>query len=875
MDAWREWLSDNPFLLRELRRWSKRGRAWKALLRCAGVPALVALGGLGVYLMVLGQVRTLSSLPIGLLLFLVVTLVHSWTRAEVCPPVVSLSDDAKAGRLDFTRLLPMDGRELMAKVGLARFAGGLLPVVAPLPVYALLTLFDGIRPMDLVVLLAYWVLRLFDPPDPTEVGAALSHGRDRELEAQGRRGTPSSAATLGPTCGVVLVFAVAGILVFRHLRGMLGSVRGMVAGVIGPELGAWLLLSLIVALARLAWEPQPFFGGSLSPGIPVLAFWILGRVLRVIIAGDRWDRAHEAESSRSPRLVRRLGTVRKGLATLGPIGFLWAPLMVSGALGRWAGSPSPSGSLAVLLIILAGPPLLLAVELGRSAGKAREEPEASLARDGVVVAFRALGRAVAIVMLAALLGGTVPWPEPPLALLALVALAVPALGFGLGLARFQQLPPPPPASDAAADGAATDSEPVGEAASGSAAAHPPPTRRTGCAVTALVFGIYAAPVAFLFLPPLPLPWHLLGACSPTYALLQLLPGLWRSPSPLPVWAGWLLPLAAGALLASLAPRPRKAARTVPDLRGEDVVERRLARLGERWDNPLFTLVMRRQGRRNSLAAALVRMSFWILACSGLLLGFILMDLAGRRRLSLPGFLLQPLRPLDLSSGAFFCLATALLVAGVVGLLAAMSFASSLGEQGTAGRTQRRLPLLLITPLPQREIVLGMLAEATVDALPVGVAALAVSVLWLLLAVGQGAPPSWLGIWLSAVAAGACLLLHGGLGVFRTWPRRRGWAWLRGSLRYVFWGAVFWGIPFTMRWLPDALADAVEVLRPVLAYWRVFPAAVALLALCLLPLSFRLALRAVRRHRDQDDLDPAQPESSPGSGPQSGAALQAR
>src|SRR5438477_173615 len=41
---WHEWLGDNPFLWRDLRRWGKRGYAWKVTLRCEGIPAAVLVG---------------------------------------------------------------------------------------------------------------------------------------------------------------------------------------------------------------------------------------------------------------------------------------------------------------------------------------------------------------------------------------------------------------------------------------------------------------------------------------------------------------------------------------------------------------------------------------------------------------------------------------------------------------------------------------------------------------------------------------------------------------------------------------------------------------------------------------------------------------
>src|SRR5262249_29117386 len=155
------------------------------------------------------------------------------------------------GRLDFTRLVPLGARETMVKIGLARLATRLLPVIAPLPLYVLTLPFGGVRIEDVLVFIGLWIARLFEPPDTIEVGLAFNPGRDRERQALASRGAAPAGSGFGAGCGAgITMLFVFGMLARAAIRAW-EPIRAGVVGLVGPRIAALLPLSAAAMLARL------------------------------------------------------------------------------------------------------------------------------------------------------------------------------------------------------------------------------------------------------------------------------------------------------------------------------------------------------------------------------------------------------------------------------------------------------------------------------------------------------------------------------------------------------------------------------------------------------------------------------------------------
>jgi hypothetical protein len=842
---WREWIGDNPFLQRDLRRWGRRGYAWKALLRCAGWPALVLMAAYALYQLAPPHLHRLFDRPFGLALFSVVALVHYWVRRSIASGRVSLVDEAVAGRLDFIRLLPLGRRELIAKIGISRAAIGLLPVMAPLAIFALLLLFHGVRAEDLLALSGLQMMLLFHPPDASEVRAALAPEGPGDLQQVARaQQTPDSAAAAGGGCMAAFGMLLTATFALRLLRGSLDPWRLRLAALVGPGLASLFPLSVAAVAARLLWAPQPFYGWLLSPGWPLALGWGLDRVCRVVGGAEALARSadlkelpggrkvttlpDETGRPEEQRTLRILRTVLKALAILGLTGFCWQPLVVSGSLGRLVESASPSGSIAALLIVLGGPPALFCWDMVPSS-VVRSRPGLWLPfLEALKTAARALGWAALMALAASALGATAPWPEPAEALILLILLAASAATFNLGLRVWQGSLP-----------AQEEDKPAG--------------RRRGFFPVLLGFAVYLGPVGLLLGGAPYAGWHTLAACSPVYALLRLLPGLWRAPSPLPLAECLVLPAVVG--LASLRLSPRRPA-TVPAAPAEqqptDPLYVRLAAAAARWDNPLFMVAVRRLARRRgSLTKRVLRAPLWAFGLSACLMGLMLAGSISRRG---PAVYVQSLSRTVGSSAIERGGVFALLAAGGVLLVTSFSIGIALSSSVTAeivvAGTQRRLPFLLISPLADREIVLGMLADGAPAVVPMVAGGVTASLGWIVLAILGQAPGWWLGAWLLAVAIGLTLVLHGAFASFQVWsPRRR-----RSRVIAVLVGIGIWvalpQVAFQLMRSGAGLPAPLE--RAIASDWPLVSLAVAALALAvallLLPLSFRRAVRAVRARR---------------------------
>jgi hypothetical protein len=856
-DAWREWVSENPFLRHDLRRWKRRGYGWKLPLACAGLPALPVLALHGLYAF-FPFLQSWFSLPqLGPVLFSLVSLVHVVAAAGFAATTFSLPREAVAGRLEFIRLLPLRSRELMVKLGLARAVLRVLPALVPLPLYLLLMAYGGVPLEDVAALYALFAAMLFAPPGFLEIHSALTVRRGTAVASPAAQG----AAARNPV-GFFWIIAFQGLfqLVLRTLMiPVFSAVWVRLKMALGPQLGALLPLSAVAAAARMLWQPAPFFGGVAAPFWLLSLYWAARWAARVVGYAELWSREPalqaqgagrtaavlpEATGRPNERRTRRaLESVSGALLSITVAGYLWRPLVLTGALGDLTGSATPSGGMAALLLLLGGLGFLALFERVRA--DFRVEP-AGLVRESAGLLVLSLERATAFLLLVSLLGGVLPWPEPAAALGLLALAAAGGLVFALGWRRV----------------------------AGPVLSRPATTSLRTMAVLLLSLlwvATYAGPAAVLaYLPGRALP-HLAVAWSPVYALLCLLPGLWRAPSPLPLPVSLALPALAGLLLLALSPRQAAAtAEVVVERSGRDPVEAYLRRIADRWQNPLFGLAARRLARRpNGLTGRL-------LGALGLAIGLPFLLFAapiiaivstrsggGQTPASVWRALTHPFPVLGLTFGGVMALAAALLLLWFAIYAVGMALPQSVALENRVARQQGRLQYLLISPLEDRQVVLGILAAALADTLPSLGGMLLSSLFWVLMAVGVGAAWWWLPAWMVLALIGGNSVLLGALGAFDDWKTQAVFRRvLRVLLRVLFpmliLGLASVAMATTLRggtpsWLRMALPRLLAALP-----WLLPVAAGTLAAIMLftLPRAFRRAVAAVHACRTEEDLERA-------------------
>ncbi|HTE20489.1 MAG TPA: hypothetical protein VK689_19150, partial [Armatimonadota bacterium] len=718
MDLWREWITENPFLQRDLRRWSRRGYAWKIPLACVGFPALLMLGLLALFLAAPPFIRQLMDRPFGLLLFTVVSFAHLAACATFWSAGLSLATEAATDRLSFLQLLPIGGRELVAKINVARALLRAAPAVAAAPLYVLLLSYGSVHPEDIVFFYALLAFLLFASPGVSEVSAALA--RAEKEDAASVRMKPSAGGW------IVLALFQVGIQAFSSLIKpfFMPLFRRMVAA-LGPEFRSLLPFHPLVAAERFLWLPQPFYQWVLPLFGLLLLCWVLRRVRSVTQAGERWDRGlhvekpgDEAASAAGEQGNRqRTSAARRALETLPSavfswtvIGLLWQPLIVNGALGSVLRQPTASGSVAALLVI---PALLtVLVRFERLRGDSSDPSGSSalaLFRGACVALVTPIMRIAMIVAAASAVGGVAPSLKGAGVLAALLPLVVSAYVFALGWRALLVRKP-----------------------------------GTWTLPSAWLVGLlwlfsYALPLLVLLRPALPQAWHAVAACSPVHALLRLLPGLWPGSSPLPGQVSFLLPGVVGVLLLAVATRRGSAlvpAETVPANR--DPVLAYAQRQADRWSNPVFSLAVRR------LLRSPTRLMLWGIMAPVLLivvppgaLWIMSLGIGAGKGFSIVQEFARPVGKSGLLMGGVLGLVFAGILLLLPGLSCGLALMSSISTEKTEGEKQLRLPDLLISPLPDRQIVLGFLSAALLSVSPWIIAGVVASLFWSLVSLAYG------------------------------------------------------------------------------------------------------------------------------------------
>jgi hypothetical protein len=411
-EGWQDWLIDNPFFQRDLRRWRRKGYGWKIPLWCVGLPVLLVLASHGYHEILSPATRRGAGLDatLGAVLFSGVALLHM-VLASICGSFsFSLTQEATADRLEFIRLLPLPARELMLKIGVGRSVLRLIPMLAPLPLYVLLLAYGMVRVEDVLALYVLLAIFLFATPSTVEITTALT-------SRTGATTTPANK-NAGAATGIVWMvgFQLTIQVVLRPLiSALVSTVGGRLSQVLGPDLTPLLPLSLVLALVRLVWMPQPFYGWTVPPLPLLLGWWALSRVCRLVAGAELWTREPAMgvrmngrvlmalpEATGRPaeqRDLRLLSGASSALLALLTAGFLWR-MVISGTLGTLSGSTTPSGSIATLLVLFGGFSVLGALERLRSGLGAPAIGLAQAQREALVGMAWGLGGTLAVLLAA-------------------------------------------------------------------------------------------------------------------------------------------------------------------------------------------------------------------------------------------------------------------------------------------------------------------------------------------------------------------------------------------------------------------------------------------------------------------------------------------
>ena len=755
-DYWRDWVTENPFFVHDLRRWWKRGRfLWMTLL-AGGAPLLALLVLHALHDRFEPAQRTAFDRPLGLVMLCVVALLHTLVVSGFSGSNFSLVEEARADRLAFIRLLPMGGRELLAKIGVARALFRLLALLSAVPIYVVTLAYGGVPVEDLASLFALHAAFLFAPPGVAELTAALTarHGEDSVTSAQAKK------PQLGPGFFIWIAIQVAfqgfGRLIIRPIMGVLLP-RARAA--FGTQLGGLFPASIVVGVARFLWMPQPFFRWTVVPLLLMTGYWLVRTVYKLILSAEMWGREPAQRTlpggqnqvylpeatwqEREMTAKRRWGGVLGVSLALLWIGFLWQSGFQSGTLGGLAGSITADGGLAAVCALVVGGAAWSMLEVIRA---------------GIIplpdgpwkYGLRALGHALLrmgiITLLAALLGGIVPWPETPWRLLLSGLVGLATLLFAVGWRAAFGL---------------RDEKETGTAAK---------VRNAAAAVLTLVS--YLGPLALVAFPVSNPLLHAAASWSPVYAILRLLPGLWRGapPLPLPLWL--LCPAALGAVLLLAGSRRAGAAAVPVERPRRDPVEDWLRRQSQRWENPYLSLALHRMLRRpNGPTQAFLSGFLTVLLLSIVIVGFILYSVTGG---------LQPLEILrrstqwGLSIGALIGLGVAALTMYGALFPLDLSLMVAVQTEERAGRKQGRHSFLLISGISDRQIVTGLLGGALLLQAPTVAAVWMGSLCWALFAVWSGAPAWWLLVWLAGAVVGLGMAVQGGLMSFADWKFTPRW-----------------------------------------------------------------------------------------------------
>ncbi len=842
---WHQWFLDNPFLIWDLRRRLRKGYLWKVALGGVVLPSLILILSLALLQFGPEWLRASVARKEGLALFIVLSFVHVAVAMTFSSGSMTLIAEAAADRLDFLRLTPRGRRELMLLMGLGRAVIRLVPLILPLPLYGLLLSFGKLQPEDVLGLYVLLSLFLFAPPNTLEITSAL--GTRHGMEAGTGKAAGGQAAA-GITTGLAwpIMLQVILHLVIKPVIVPLARVFSSGwQGAVGPDLGGWMPLALLAALARIVGSPQTFFHGHLAPFLPLLLCTALALWVRVLVGAELWSRecrvvpqgvgrvdvalAPETGRPEERRLADRVAGVNTLFAALMLAGFSW-PIIQRGALGKLVGSTTPEGSLVGLFVLFGGGYAIYAWErASRSGGVAIHGPFGALRMEltdwirGVVMGALVLGAA-------GLIGGVMPGARAVEILARLLAVGALAVFFGTAWQAFVRRAVP-------------DATTEGEFSNGGA-------WRIGGML--LWVAVYAGPLAALSLGGSKLVWHALAGWSPVYGILALVPGIWPSKAPLPLAAQLLMPLIAGGILWVLAPRSQRAPVEARPRR-QDRLERWLAARADQFDNPFVTLALTRMARKPTGFGAQVGLSVGFYLTVSIVLAIALLSgYSGRRGLSFTGVLFQPTPFGEMTVGAL----GALIGAGG-GLLMLVQFwptaiVTQVQAEHLKARTQGRIPFLYLTGISDESAVKGVIGTGMIAGAPFLIGFAITSLIWLIAAIALEAHPAWSLFWLLGLVAAILQGLSQGLRTFELWRLER-------KLREKFWTGLTQVVSF-LAWMGLiplmvflAMTQKVRVDHLILGYASLQLAA-TLYALIRLKSTFKRAVGAVHASRHEADLE---------------------
>ena len=812
-DPWHEWILDNPFLQRDLRRWHRRANTFRCAAWCACLPALAVPAVLVLYATVPSVARVLlPPVPGPAMLFLAALLHFAAARIAVAA-LPTLQQEAAADRFDFLRMLPMRHRELLLKIGIARSILVLGAALAAAPVYLVILTFGGLATGDVLALLALLTAVLVAPPTAIEVIGA------RSLR---RAATPTAPNQLNVNPRWIFwMVAIQAVFQGALLRGISSRRaphgRRHPSAAVGSALGLF-PFGLALLLLRLLWEPKGFFAWHLTPLLPLALVWAIVRAAQTTAVAELWAREAVPEDLPKGRVAvtfpeetgrpderhttHRLHLLALGVLAFAMAGYLWHPLVTGSTRGAPAGHAPGAGPAGRLFLLWGWILVMRALDRMRWQCLSAAHPRGETLIETAAALARSLAVIAGAVLLACVPGRVMPWPGLPLVALKLVPCALVSLAFG-GAWR-------------AALGKAPRLFHAG----------------TQMLLSLLDLFTYVAPILVLAWAR-DARWHLAASLSPVYALCALLSSAWHGTSPLRWEARLLMPLlpAGGMALRARRRRPRRAADR-PARAGHDRMERWLEQRLEQCDNPLLSLEWRRQLRRPT--GLFLRTAGSVLTALLLSGGFLAliwripMHGAGRS----PALMLMGLG----------------LAVLLTAMIAGMQVATGIGLEYTTAMTQRRIPFLFLSSLSDREIVLGTVGARALPVFPALMAGGAAVLLWM--GIGQiGGLPWWAPLaeagGSATIAAG---MAHMALRMFHSWGR---FDWVRILVALLPQAPMMliMGVNLTHR-RPGLLSWMTEY-RAALA---IALAAAAMLLVAALPRSLRSATAAVHACRSGRDVD---------------------
>ena len=821
------WFFDNPVLRMEIRRWERRPTLMRSLAVSAGVSAAIYLilvfGNLALNMWfrvpMLGQ-------PTGAVAFSIIAGVHLLIQINSGKTCFPLLAEAAAERLEFLRLTALTPRELLGMVAAARLVLSSYTLLAPAPIYLALMLYGRISPLDVVGLYLLLLLASTGFPTPMESTVALAHRvgsgtadlSTKALQAKGKQANPFWMFW-GVGQGILPQF-------IRPVWGALSKLIHAVSLLTGSALTTLLPLTLLPITGRLLVEPLPFFGARITPALPVIALWLAAQYRRWFNSSELWFR--EAVSMKLPgrgeatvlpedtgrtgeqAVNRVMETVIASLVGFLTLGYIWAPLIESGLLGRFAGGSDTLAGLTVFLVLVSGARILVQYERLRL-GVTGEHTRPLWGLFPLLAL--ALGPPSVSVLMAAMAGG-----ESNLGPLVSTVGALGCVGLGAMIAgrAWGQL---------------------------SASSLNWAPRQVGVLTGGWVVwtvGGYLVPL-ILLRTGLQAEWmHYAVSWSPFYALLAQLQGVLKVPAGVRSEVLLIAPAIAGVLLQLPQGRFKASSSQIRNERSQpDRLESWLVNALGRFDNPFTNQRLHRRLRKpyGMLFQAVGTLLVWMLMIvTGLQ---VITMISARNGLASPGAWFFAWGWLKVTWGVWAVLAVAAISAFSSLMLLSIHLSTTITAEAQLSKVQGRRTELFRTPVTPQAVVQGLIVGEAITPLPTYLALTLISFSAAMVAMLAGAPiwalPVWLLVQLQILALG----ILSGLGGIQGWEPR---PW---TVVLVFVFTVGLCVVFAVLG-PVAVAFLTAVGRALIAVWPIVVAALFASTLIQIPLAYRKALKIVRR-----------------------------